>query len=99
MINRKDFLALNFYKKTDFYGSYKNMHYRIKKTSKETEEETKDIFLVTYWPGPLCLSSTDDELKQEAEFPFSEEGINQVADFLNEQYEKQIELWQSVIIK
>lgn len=99
MIQRKDFLALNFYKKTSFYGSYKNMNYRIAKVKIENEETSEDVFEVTYWPGPLNLASTDDSLKQTAQFPFSEEGICAVADFLNEQYNKQIELWQSVQIR
>lgn len=98
-VNRKDFLAINFYKKTAFIGSYKNMHYRIKKVTKESEEGNTDVFLLTYWPGPLCLDKTDDELKQEMEFPFGEEGLVSIADYLNEQYEKQKELWESVVIK
>lgn len=103
MINRKDFLALNYYKKTCFYGSYKNMHYRISKESIEipadesekenAEPQKKDIFKVFYWPGPYIFDKTDDSLKQSAEFPFSEEGLCAVADFLNEQFEKQAELW------
>ncbi|MGN0164910.1 MAG: GNAT family acetyltransferase [Lachnospiraceae bacterium] len=93
MIKRSDLLALNFYKKSPFFGSEKNMHYKIEKTEKENDGEKEAFFLVTYWPGPYNFANTADTLKQTAEFPFSEEGICQVADFLNEQYSKQIDLW------
>ncbi|MBQ8281864.1 MAG: GNAT family acetyltransferase [Lachnospiraceae bacterium] len=96
MIERKDFLALNFYKKSPFFGSCKNMHYRIARVEIGDKEsgESEVVFKVTYWPGPYACDKTADTLKQEAQFPFSEEGLCQVADFLNEQYEKQKELWQ-----
>ncbi len=97
MINRKDFLALNFYAKSPFFGSYNNMHYRISKKVVEGEEE-KNVFDVVYWPGPYALDKTSDNLKQYAQFEFSEEGLTAVAEFLNEQYNRQKELWQSVII-
>lgn len=108
MVDRKDLLALNFYKKTDFYGSNKKMHYRIARIEREIPAETATeaaegeakpepekevLFHVWYWPGPYCFAKTSDTLKQEADFPFSEEGLCAVADFLNEQYEKQGELW------
>lgn len=95
MVNRKDLLALNFYKKTCFFGSLKKMHYKIEMATVTNEEEENKIFKVTYWPGPYILSKTPDNLKQYAEFPFSEEGLQSVADFLNEQYEKQKELWEA----
>ena len=93
-ITRKDFLALNFYKKTDFYGSCGNMNYRIVRREKTDEnEQTTAYFEVVYWPGPYIFAKTDEKLKQTADFPFTEEGIQAVADFLNEQYVKQQELW------
>ena len=106
MIERKDFLALNFYKKEKFTGSYKNMHYRISKEDKVVGQEEKEgengvelvdvketIFMLKYWPGPYNYDNTADTLKQSAEFPFSEEGLVEIAAFLNEQYEKQKDLW------
>ena len=60
MIDRKDFLALNFYKKADFFGSYNNMNYRIRKITEESEEKKEEKFEVTYWPGPLNYISTSD---------------------------------------
>lgn len=107
MVDRKDLLALNFYikgskkkKENPFFGSLNNMHYKIRRIevpdperAGEDAEAVKDVFHVTYWPGPYTCDKTDDSLKQEAQFPFSEEGLCQVADFLNDRYEKQKELW------
>lgn len=93
MIERKDLLALNFYKKSPFFGSLKNMHYKIERIAVGENDEESFAFKVTYWPGPYILAKTADTLKQEAQFPFSEEGLCQAVDFLNEQYEKQKELW------
>lgn len=90
MVQRKDLLALNFYKKSPFFGSVKNMNYKIERIS---SDEGVELFKVTYWPGPYNFTKTADTLKQDATFPFSEEGICSVADFLNEQFEKQSELW------
>ncbi len=93
MLERKNFLALNFYKKSSFFGSRGNMNFRISKEEREVEEAKENYFKVIYWPGPYNLASTADTLKQEAEFPFSDEGLESIAVFLNEQYEKQAELW------
>lgn len=90
MVRRRELLALNFYKKSPFFGSIKNMNYKIERMNIEDEG---DYFKVTYWPGPYNFAKTSDTLKQTAIFPFSEEGICSVADFLNEQFEKQSELW------
>lgn len=99
MVNRKDLLALNFYKKSPFFGSNKNMHYKIERVVTGEGDEEVSEFKVTYWPGPYTLAKTADTLKQEARFPFSEEGICQAADFLNEQYENQKELWQLSVMR
>lgn len=54
---------------------------------------THPRFRLWYWPGPYTFDKTADILKQEATFEFSEEGLQEIADFLNEQYESKPELW------
>ena len=94
MLDRKELLALAFYAKSDFYGSIGNMNYRISCPEKDVKPKIPIThFDVCYWPGPFNYAKTDEKLKQTAEFPFSEEGICALADFLNEQYVKQAELW------
>jgi hypothetical protein len=98
MIERKDFLALNFYEKSPFCGSFNHMHYKIEKIKEETEEGEIKKLKVTYWPGPYASDKTPDSLKQSELFEFSDEGLKLIAAFLNEQYIKQKELWDTVKI-
>lgn len=87
MIERNELLALAFYKKSPFFGSYNNMNYKIEYNETETENGTEKKFKVTHWPGPYNMKNTADELKKEATFPFSEEGLEAVAAYLNEEYQ------------
>lgn len=83
MIQRKDLLAFNFYKKENFTGSYCGMRYLIKKSS----ENDSDIFSVTTWPGPYNFAATAEELRTEKQFPFTEDALNAITDYLNATYE------------
>ncbi len=42
---------------------------------------------VTVWPGPCNYAATDDSKKVTAYFPFSNEGLDAVTDYLNQYYE------------
>ena len=79
MINRSDLVPLNYYKKEPFYGSYQGMRYRVTKS--------EDILLATVWPEPYNYDSTPDEKKHSAEFEFTQEGVIQAYQWLDEQYE------------
>lgn len=82
-IHRQDIFSIRFYEKSWFHGSFQGMHYRIEKI---TEEETKKL-RVTTWPGPYNFDHTDDTLKVSALFPFSDEGLDEITEYLN-QYHK-----------
>ena len=90
MIRRKDLLAMSFYEKSPFTGSDGNMNYRVEKITmeenSENEEEKKSIKLLqaTVWPGPFCFTMTADEKKERRTAPFSEEGLNELVDWMNE---------------
>lgn len=89
MIRPTDIFNINFYKKEVFHGSWKEMRYQIERYS-EPDEKTGDekiSLLVTTWPGPYNFAVTDDSLKKTAFFEFSNEGLRQTADYLNQQYE------------
>ena len=92
MIERKHLLSIPFYKKTCFYGSWKGMHYRIQKE----EKEEGACFEVVVWPGPYNMAKTPQEKWQKEEFTFSEEGLDEICAWLNQTYEKQIEIWKAV---
>lgn len=85
MIKTEDILNLNFYKKEKFTGSYQGMRYLIKKD--------EDVFIATIWPGPYNFASTPDEQKTVASFPFTEEGKQQVVDWMNEQWKSRQGEW------
>lgn len=83
MIRENDVFNINYYKKEIFHGSYKKMRYRIAKK----EEEDKKNLQVTIWPGPYNYDTTAEEVKQRAEFAYSNDGLKAAVAYLNEQYE------------
>lgn len=89
MIDKANFHILNFIKKEEFTGSMSGMRYMLKKN----EEDGKAILSVIIWPEPFCYGKTPDEKKQSMEFTFDEQGLDEAADWLNEQYIQQKPLW------
>ena len=113
MIDRKDLLALAFYKRSAFTGSDKGLCYRIEKTEKEIPQDpadsggvvcggaaasasgadqapsgdapvkTETVLRVWAWPGPYAFAKTPDEAKAQLDLPFSEEGLQAAAAWLN----------------
>lgn len=84
MIKRQDLLALDFYKREKFTGSFCGMRYRV-----ETCIEKPDLKLkATVWPEPYAFDATEDDKKTAEEFDYSEDGMCKVAQWLNEQYEQ-----------
>lgn len=67
------------------------MRYRIEKQS---AEGTEDRFLVTVFPGPYGFDATPESEKETATFPFSEEGLDQACDFLNQAYARDPARWE-----
>ena len=90
MLTYDDALNLNYYKKTTFTGWMGGMRFLIKR---ETPEDADSIFHVWIRPGPYIFDKTDDSLKREHTFPFSEEGKKQAVDWINEEYEANIKYW------
>jgi len=83
MITREDFLTLDFVKKEDFTGSHKGMRFML---HMETVEEERKL-QVYLWSEPFCFTATSDDQKISAFFAFSEEGLAQAIDWMNENYE------------
>lgn len=90
MINTEQFHVLNYIKKEEYTGSMDGMRYMLKK--KTVEEETK--LEVIIWPEPYCYARTEEAKKQRITFPFTPEGVEEAADWLNEQYSMQQQLWE-----
>ncbi|MCR5502975.1 MAG: hypothetical protein K6F53_08190 [Lachnospiraceae bacterium] len=86
MIDKDKFHVLKYVEKEDYIGSMDGMRYMLHKDGEEIE--------VVIWPEPDSFGATDDALKQRTKVPFSEDGVMRAADYLNEQYETQRELWE-----
>lgn len=95
MIDRKDLFNINFYKTDPFFGSYRGMNYRIIKFMPESPSDAADheddttaspqeVLRVSTWPGPYIYDVTPDEQKVHADFPFSNDGLTEAADYLNQ---------------
>ena len=84
MIKRTDVFNINFYDRDleRLSGSFRKMRYRIAKKV----EEDKKILQVTIWPGPYNYDTTAEELKVRAEFEFSNAGLDEAVEYLNQVY-------------
>ena len=79
MIERKQLLALSFYEKSPFTGSDGKLRYRIEKL---LEDDTK-MLLATAWFGIFAFDHTPDDEKQTFKADFSEDGMEQIINWLS----------------
>lgn len=99
MIQRKDLLALNFYKKLPFHGSDGNKRYRVEKCiekitetvhNEETGEDEEKVLeeiphlKATVWPGPYNFDTTSEDKKRTHLEEFSEAGMEAIVNWINE---------------
>ncbi|GFI17609.1 MAG: hypothetical protein HFI43_12975 [Lachnospiraceae bacterium] len=90
MIEKENFNVLNYIKKEEYTGSMDGMRYMLKKKDYEDGPKLETII----WPEPYCYAKTPEENKQRTEFAFTSQGVREAADWLNEQYVSQKELWE-----
>lgn len=90
MIDKENFHYFNYIKKEELSGSMEGMRYMLKKISDGEEDKLQ----VTIWQGPLNYQKTPEEKKKRMELPFSTEGVEMAADWLNEQYEADQAGWE-----
>lgn len=93
MIKSTDLFHIPFYKKSPYTGSLEGMRFYIEKTATQTQDGETDVFQVWIFPGPYSFAKTDDSLKQSRTFPFAEESLCEIADWLNEQYTQRSAYW------
>lgn len=91
MIDRSVLFHLPFYELSCFHGSFQGMRYRISKSKPDDASET--VFLVTVYPGPYGYDSTPDEKKLTKEFPYKEESLDLICDWLNNTYKNDLSKW------
>lgn len=89
MIEKDKFHVFNYVKKEEYTGSMEGMRYMLRK--KAEGEETK--LEVIIWPEPFGYAATPEKKKQRMNFDFSEKGLGEAVDWMNEQYEGRRALW------
>lgn len=87
MITAEDILNMNFIKRK----IYRKLQGHALPCKKEKDDAENDIFRATVWPGPYNFSTTPDDQKISATFPFTEEGRQQAVDWMNEQWRSRSE--------
>lgn len=85
MIEKSDILPMSFLKKSPFTGSFQGMRYRLEKAGADNEE----CLRVILWEGPYSFDATLEEKKESREFAFSDDGICEALDWMNETWDKQ----------
>lgn len=88
MIDKDKFHVFNYIKKDDYVGSMDGMRYLLRKTNEE--EPRLELVL---WPEPYSYGKTEEKKKQRLYFPFSEAGLSEAVDSMNEQLISQKALW------
>lgn len=83
MLTRGDFLSLNFVKKEDFTGSHKGMRFMLHQETVDEEKKLK----VYLWSEPFGFDATPDDEKISELFEFSEDGLSNAIEWINEKYE------------
>lgn len=112
MIDKASFMPLNFFKKTDYFGSLSGLRYRIGKaavpyTDEERaareeegkplgEDDLKTVLRATIWEGPFSYGKHDVKTEYHEDFPFTAEGIDLAADYINGEYANNKERWDQV---
>ena len=87
MLKKETFVPIQFFKKEAYTGSMNGMRYRVNKIEEGLE--------AVVYPEPYCYEATPDEQKTKAVFDFSDEGLEQIVNWINQQYEEKLDLWKS----
>ena len=88
-------------KKAVLKASFQGMRYQVEQAQTEggsseasdEEKEPERVLRVTVWPEPFCFEKTSEERKTVQDFPYSEEGLDQVYDWLCQVYDQRKEEW------
>lgn len=81
MIRLNGIMGIPLLKKSKFTGSEGGLRYLLRKHSSEEGDDLEAVC----WHGELCSDATPDEEKTTKHFPFTEDGLKQAQEWLNEQ--------------
>ena len=86
------------YDKQEFYrkgailkASFQGMRYQVEKWQKKTMR--KNVFALPYGLSRFAFEKTPEENKIYAYFPYTEEGLDDVYDWLCTQYDEKKDRW------
>lgn len=83
MIDLSGLISMPYLKKSRFTGSYKGMRYAL---HKQDTAETGILLEAVIWPEPFGYDATPEEQKSRKCFPFTQEGLSQAVEWLNERH-------------
>ena len=91
-IRREDLFPFVHYEYGEaYYGSCRGLRFRIAREPLESvhftpaDKRGQATLRVVLWPGPFGYAATAEENKTVQDFPFSEEGLQQAAAWLDRQ--------------
>ncbi len=94
VLERDRFYSLEHYVYGEaFYGSYRSRCYRLAMEPMENlrftpkEKWGERTLRAWVWPGPYAFDETEDEKKEYRDFPYTEEGLDQAVEWLDERCE------------
>ena len=113
MIDKNCFMPLNYFKKTNYMGSMTGLRFRLgKAVIPYTEEEIAEltakgkevnegdgitVLRATIWEGPFSYEKRDQEKSYYQDFAFSNSGIDEAVEWLNQEYLNDKERWDDVM--
>lgn len=105
MLERSEYMPLEYFKKQKWTGSYRGMRFLFHKVTEELQEkpdgetmEQEQIRLeVVVWNEPFSYEKTPEEKKTRQRFEFSEEGRELAIQWLEKEYEENQETWKQAM--
>lgn len=101
MLERSEYMPLEYLKKQKWTGSYRGMrfllHKVVEKQQEELDGETREVEQVwleaVVWREPYSYEVTPEENKTRQRFEFSEAGREAAIRWLEEEYDSRQEEW------
>lgn len=93
MLDRSEFMPLQYFKKQRWSGSFQGMRFMFQKT----KEKEIDLLEVVCWKEPYSYECTPEEEKTVRHFPLTEEGREEGIAWLEEEYEARKEEWRGAM--
>lgn len=81
-------------KKAVLNASYQGMRYQIRRKTWTEGEQEQNCLVATIWPEPYCYDRTPEEKREAKEFPYEEESLDRIYEWLCECYKSNQDYWE-----